>query len=122
MRAASAHILSRLSIGTCVAVHGMVAPAASTCHRYARHLRVYASHFSWPRMLILRSEDLFADSWTVTASALQFAEIPILAEHEAHVRSKMATGKVKANDGAKWGVSGEGYRGAPPRCDSIICW
>ena len=104
-----------MSIGTCVAAHGLVAPAASTCHRYARHLRVYASHFSWSRMLILRSEDLFADSWTVTASALQFAEIPILAEHKAHVRSKMAAGKVKANDGAKWGMSGEGYRGATPR-------
>ncbi len=62
-------------------------------------------------MLILRSEDLFADTWAITASALQFAEVPVLAEHEAAVRARVAAGKTKANEGGKWGSSGGGYLG-----------
>jgi len=82
---------------------------------YALHLRRFARHFGTPltnaagarpadRILVLKSEDMYADAWAVVSQVLAFAGLAPDAEVEARVR---AAGR--ANAGSLWG--GGGYLG-----------
>ena len=75
--------------GACVCARG----------RYAKHLKKYQRHFAAEQLLVLKSEDLYEDAWSVVQQALAFAGLPVLEQ----VRAAVERGKENRNSGSKWG-------------------
>ena len=71
---------------------------------YARHLAKFWRHFGRAQLLVLKSEDFYADAWPVVRQVLEFAGLPALDE----VREAVAKGAANHNSGAKWG--GKDYK------------
>ena len=72
---------------------------------YAEHLRKFRRHFEESRMLVLRSEDFYADAWPVVEQVYRFAGLPILDGLQEGVRRSGG----KHNAGSLWG--GKSYTG-----------
>ena len=66
---------------------------------YAKHLRPYLQHFGGERVLAIRSESFFADSWQTVRRVLEFRGIAITPGFEAAIK---AAKQVKRNAGRKW--------------------
>ena len=72
---------------------------------YAEHLRKFQRHFAESQLLVLRSEDFYADAWSVVEQVYRFAGLPILdGLQEGVLRSSG-----KRNAGSLWG--GSSYTG-----------
>jgi len=73
--------------------------------RYAQHLKRFLAHFEAERLLILRSEDFFADPQQIVRQVLTHVRIPPNAEHNARLQAKIKSGEAHKNAGTLWGRS-----------------
>jgi len=77
---------------------------------YAKHLQDYVDAFGWERLLVLKSEDMFADPWAVVQQVLEFRGLESPPAYAAQVRGAQKSSRgAKRNDGVKWG--GKAYTG-----------
>ena len=74
---------------------------------YAMHLAKYFRHFGRDRVLVLKSEDFYSDSWSTVESVLSFARLDAPQDYVASVRPG-GGGVVRRNSGAEWGKNYSG--------------
>ena len=78
---------------------------------YARHLSKYFRHFGRERVLLLRSEDFYADAQPVVESVLKFARLQPL----TGTRLAAGQGSARRNSGTEWGSNYSGKLLPPER-------
>jgi hypothetical protein len=88
---------------------------------YAKHLRKFARHFGWERLLIERSEDFYEDSASAVVRVLRFASLGVPDDLVATLRRRSLS-KEKRNAGKLWGGASYAGRLQPAERQKLQAW